>query len=196
VEPAVPDRAERLPRLVESELDEAQREVYRAIAGGPRASGPQLFALQDDRGALNGPFGLMLHVPELGLPLQELGSAIRYRTGLTDRCREIAILKVALSCASDFEWYAHERVALAVGMTAAELADLRNAVFRPSDPAEAAVVELCDLLLEGEDVDDERYRRLAGALGAERLFEVVVLVGYYRTLAALMDLFAVGAPEG
>jgi 4-carboxymuconolactone decarboxylase len=192
----VPERAERLPRLIESDLDEAQREVYRAISGGPRAAGPQLFALQDDRGALNGPFGLMLHVPELGLPLQELGSAIRYRTALTDRSREIAILKVAVSCASDFEWYAHERVARAVGISDAELADLRNAAFRPPDPAEAAVAELCDLLLDGADVDDERYQKLSDALGAERLFEVTVLVGYYRTLAALMDVFAVGAPEG
>ncbi|XUR32146.1 hypothetical protein ACQY74_000173 (plasmid) [Rhizobium leguminosarum bv. trifolii] len=71
----------------------------------------------------------MLHVPALGLPLQELGAAIRYGTRLSDRVREIAILCVAAETDSAFERYAHERVGRAVGLGETELNDLAASRF-------------------------------------------------------------------
>ena len=85
----------RLASLTKDQLDPEQLELYQRILGGPRASGPQHFALTDESGALVGPFGIMLHAPALGRPLQDLGAAIRYQTGLSARVREIAILSVA-----------------------------------------------------------------------------------------------------
>ena len=75
-----------------------------------RTAGPQHFALADQDGALVGPFGIMLHAPALGGPLQDLGAAIRYRTSLSAQVREIAILSIAAATDSAFERYAHERV--------------------------------------------------------------------------------------
>jgi len=40
----------RLAGLRPGELDEEQTKVYRAITGGPRAAGPQAFALTDEEG--------------------------------------------------------------------------------------------------------------------------------------------------
>ncbi|MFE7215684.1 carboxymuconolactone decarboxylase family protein [Streptomyces sp. NPDC057611] len=185
---------ERLRRLTEAELDDAQREVYRSIAGGPRASVRQLFDLKDAAGALNGPFGLMLHVPRLGAPLQELGSAIRYSTSLSDRAREIAILKVAAATESSFEWYAHERVGAAVGLTPDELEALRQSRFSSVDRIEEAVSRLCDVLLADGRLTDDEYDGLVEALGEEQMLETAVLVGYYLTLARMMAAFCVEAP--
>ena len=53
----------RLASLSKDQLDAKQLELYELIAGGPRAAGPQHFELKDSRGALNGPFGIMLHAP-------------------------------------------------------------------------------------------------------------------------------------
>lgn len=186
---------ERLKRLVEADLDDDQLTVYRSITGGPRASGKQLFALKDEAGALNGPFGVMLHAPRLGLPLQELGSAIRYRTRMSDRAREIAILKVAVATDSEFEWYAHERVGRAVGLTDDELADLKAGTFRTDDPREVAVADLCDHLLAGDRLDEPAFDDVSKVLDEEEIIEVVVLVGYYRTLAQMMDVFDIQAPS-
>jgi 4-carboxymuconolactone decarboxylase len=41
---------------------------------------------------------------------------------------------------------------------------------------------------------DEEYEAAADALGHDGLIELTVLVGYYRTLAQLMQVFAIGAP--
>jgi 4-carboxymuconolactone decarboxylase len=100
----------RIPRLAPAELDGEQRALYDAIAGGRRAQGPQLFRLTDADGRLEGPFNAFLLQPRLGSALQALGTAVRYETRLSDRCREIAILVVAAHWRSDFERYAHEAV--------------------------------------------------------------------------------------
>jgi 4-carboxymuconolactone decarboxylase len=184
----------RLSSLTPEVLRSDQREVYDSIAGGPRASGRQLFELAAPDGSLNGPFGVMVQAPSVGLQLQELGSAIRYRTSMTDRGREIAILLVAVATASDFEWYAHERVGRAVGITDDELEALRAGTFTSDDPAEAAIARLSSALLADERIDDRTYSALVGVLGETQVVEVTTLIGYYRTLAQLMDVFAITAP--
>ena len=107
-------------------LAPAQRELFEAIAGGPRAQGPQHFALTRPDGSLRGPFNAFLLAPELGGALQNLGAAIRYRGALTARAREIAILLVAAHWDSEFEREAHEAVGAASGLTPDELAALRD----------------------------------------------------------------------
>jgi 4-carboxymuconolactone decarboxylase len=186
----------RLPHLTPAELTDAQRAVHDAIASGPRAAGPQHFPLVDASGALTGPFAVMVHEPALGAPLQELGSALRHATGLTDRVREIAILTVAAATGSAFERYAHTRVGRAVGLTDDELEALAAQTFTSTDPAEATAYDLCRRLLDGRSrLTEAAYEGLVEVLGTGTLTELVVLVGYYRTLAQLLDVFDVGVPE-
>ena len=187
----------RLPRLAKVELDEEQLALHRLITEGPRTSGPQLLDLQDAQGALHGPFGVMLHAPSIGGPLQELGAAVRFRTRMSDRTREIAILTVATATGSEFERYAHELIGQAAGLTEAELSALRDGSFTSTDPTEAAAYAACRRLLDvdpREPWQDEEYEAAADALGREGLIELTVLAGYYRTLAQLMHVFAIRAP--
>src|ERR1700730_18396460 len=102
--------SDRLPVLRPDELSEEQRQLYAEIVGGPRGAGPQLFALADAEGGLNGPYNAMLFAPRLGRALQGLGSAVRYQTDLSPRVREMSILVVAAAWDSDFERYAHEPI--------------------------------------------------------------------------------------
>src|SRR3954447_23070167 len=100
----------RLASLTKEQLDPEQLDLYQRIVGGPRASGPKDFALTDGARVVVGPLGVMVPAPALGHPLQDLGAPIRYRTGLSARVREIAILSVAAATDSAFERYAHQRV--------------------------------------------------------------------------------------
>ncbi|EFL29059.1 conserved hypothetical protein [Streptomyces himastatinicus ATCC 53653] len=107
----------RLPLLRPSTLGPGQRALHEEITGGPRAAGPQPFALTDAEGRLHGPFNAMLLSPALGGALQSLGTAIRYASHLTPRIWETAILVVATAWDSAFERHAHERTGAAVGLT-------------------------------------------------------------------------------
>jgi 4-carboxymuconolactone decarboxylase len=196
----MPDRGHhvdmRLPDLTPADLTDDQRDLHARIASGPRAQGTQHFPLTTADGALTGPFGVMVHEPALGAPLQELGSAVRYATALTDRVRELAILAVAADTGCAFERYAHERVGRAAGLTDDELATLAAGTFTSIDRAEQAAYELCLRLLDDRSrLTDREYADLAEALGPTTMTELVVLVGYYRTLAQLLDVFDVGVPD-
>jgi 4-carboxymuconolactone decarboxylase len=187
----------RLPWPRPDELDGPRRQVYDAIAGGPRAAGPQAFRLTDDEGRLEGPFNAMLVSPGVGIALQDLGAAIRYRTALPDRAREIAILALAALRRSDFEWYAHERVARRAGLTDDELAALLHGLEPAAlSEAELTVLRTTTALAVDGDLDDGTFARAEAALGREQLAELIVLVGYYDLLALSLRVWRTPLPEG
>lgn len=178
--------------LTPDQLDDEQQRLYAEITAGPRGSGTQHFPLVREDGSLSGPFGLMLIQPALGRPLQALGSAVRFETGLTGRIREIAILAVAAATACEFERYAHERVGRAAGLTDDELDALNQQRFVGRDDRERAAYDFCvDLLTEGRVHSDEEFALLETELGAPTVMELLVLVGYYRTLSQMLNLFDV-----
>jgi len=184
----------RIPKLAPDGLDAGQRALYDAIAGGRRAQGPQLFRLTDADGCLEGPFNAFLLQPRLGSALQALGSAVRYETGLDDRCREIAILVVAAHWRSGFEWYAHEAAGRAAGLTGAELSAITDSQPGVLTGREAVVAQTTAALAARGDLDDAQYDEAIGQLGADGLFELLTLVGYYATLALQLRVFRVPAP--
>ncbi len=184
----------RLAKRAPSDLDDDQRVVYDAIAGGRRAAGPQLFRMRDDDGGLEGPFNAFLLQPQVGGPLQSLGSAIRYATTLSDRVREVAILVVGVHWQSEFEWYAHEAVGRHVGLTDDELAGIRDGSYAVLPEDEAAVAGLTHALVAAGDLDDPAYARAVALLGESGVFELTTLVGYYATLALQLRVFRVGVP--
>jgi 4-carboxymuconolactone decarboxylase len=185
----------RLAKFAPAQLDGEQRALYDAITGGRRAHGRQAFRLVDGAGRLEGPFNAFLLQPKLGSALQALGASVRYETALDDRCREIAILIVALHWHSEFEWHAHEAVGRSVGVSDADLAALRGRHYDDLDPAAAAVARTVDALARAGDLSDDEYAAAIAAVGPDGLFELLTLVGYYATLALQLRVFRVFAPS-
>jgi 4-carboxymuconolactone decarboxylase len=185
---------QRLAKIGAEDLDEQQRAVYEKIAHGPRAINSP-FPLSDAEGHLNGPFGMMVSVPRLGEPLQALGAAVRFSTGLTDRMRETAILQVAQALRSDFEWWAHEKVARLAGITDDELAMIRAGELFGRDEHERASQEAVSLLLNPGTLSDAEFERVHAVLGEQTLIELSIVMGYYWTLSRMMHLFEIGIPH-
>lgn len=187
----------RLPALRPALLSEEQRDVYTAITEGPRGDRAAPFAVADDEGRLHGPFNAMLYTPHVGMPLQELGAALRHRTAFTRREREIATLVVAGHWRSDFEWYAHERLGRRAGLTEDELTALREGrAPLLADVRERVVYEAARQLSADGDLGDAVYTEAIAALGRAALVELVTLVGYYAGLALQMRVFRTGVPAG
>ena len=186
---------ERFKAPAPSDLDDKQRRLYESIVGGPRKD--SLFRLQEADGSLTGPFGLMLIAPEMGAALSALGEATRFHSSLGNRLREIAILTVASRRLASYEWYAHELIARNFGLGDQELEAIRrNDASFWSDPDERVTHELALVVLQHGIPNDELYRRAEEQLGTDGVAELVMLIGYYETLAMLMSVFEVGVPEG
>jgi alkylhydroperoxidase family enzyme len=187
----------RLPLLTPELLDHDQRGLYESIAGGRRAGGPQHFRIRHDDGSLTEPFNALLHAPELAAHGSQLGEAVGFETGFSNREREIAILTVAAVRDASYEWYAHERVGRSLGLTEGELEMLRTGErVAFSDEREAVVSAVAATLAAGRALDDDAYGREATVLSERELVELAVLVGYFDLLSTVLDAFAVSVPEG
>jgi 4-carboxymuconolactone decarboxylase len=188
--------SERLPLLGPSALSEDQRQVYEAVVSGRRAE-QSSFGVTDGQGHLLGPYNAMLHSPSVGMSLQELGAAVRFRTRFTPREREIAILLVAAYRRSDYIWYAHERAGRDVGLSESELEALRlgdDPAF--TDARELAIYGIVESLIKAGDLGDAAYGESVSVLGHSVLVELITLIGYYMTLALQLRVFRVGVPAG
>ncbi len=182
----------RLAVLTSDEMTPEQVGLYREILGGPRGQGPRAVLLSSGAGGLAGPFNAMLYAPEVGRALQELGAAIRFRTHLTPRVREMAILVVAQAWDSGYERSSHEPIGREAGLTEPEIEALRAGADPGfADEQERIAYQVVRNLTGPADLDDEQYAAAVATLGEQALVELSALVGYYATLALQLRIFRV-----
>jgi 4-carboxymuconolactone decarboxylase len=167
---------ERLPPLDPEVLDPAQTEAMRRITSGPR-------------GALLGPFAVLLRTPELMDRLQGVGAYLRYEKLLEPRLFEMAVLMVARHLDQAFEWAHHQPIALAAGLDP----DVVTAVGegrRPetSDQQVQALWAVVDEVQRSGGISDQTFGDAVRLFGEPCLIELVVAVGYYTTLAMVMNV--------
>src|SRR5215469_14979789 len=102
---------ERFRPLTVEEMTPAQRRMAENLLSGPRKG-------------MRGPFSALLYSPEMGDAAQELGARVRFKNSLPDKLKELAILTVARFWTAQFEWYAHQRLALEAGLNPTIAADI------------------------------------------------------------------------
>jgi len=184
----------KLPWLTPEMLDEAQSALYEKITGGPRSKNSAL-SITDSSGRLEGPFNAMLLNPVLGDAVQQLGAAVRFHTGFTDREREIAILTLAVAQHSAFEFYAHSRIALKSGLSQQEINALERGQFPATFSSEESLIMATVLqLLEEHDLDDLSQEHFVEVFSDQRLGELLTLISYYQLLALSLRVWRTPLP--
>ena len=150
------------------------------------------------RGGVVGPFIAALRSPECMRRLQHFGAYLRYDSHIDPRLRELVILLTARHWLQDYEWVTHESSARDAGLAPATIDAIRTGTRPPALAAdEAVIVELCALLLfEDGRVPDALYTRAVDVLGEAGFIDVVSAVGYYSTLALIMNATRTALPPG
>jgi 4-carboxymuconolactone decarboxylase len=173
-----------MPPIPAEQMTPAQRDVARELAAGRR-------------GAVYGPFVPALRSPELTRRLQKVGEYLRYEPALPPKLREMAILLVAREWTQDFEWDVHAPLAEQEGLGAdviAAIAGGRRPVY--SDADEALVHDFFVELQRRGAISDPTYAAAVAALGEQGVVDLVALIGYYTTLAMMMNVARTPLPEG
>ena len=111
-------------------LDEAQQRLFDNIVE-TRVAVVGREALFDEEGALRGPWNAEVASPALGQHLERLATAVRRENSLEPRLYEVAILVVGAHWQSQFEWYAHEKLARKAGVREAAFPLIKEAA-RPA----------------------------------------------------------------
>ena len=126
-----------------------------------------------------------------------MGDYLRYKSALPPRLSEFVILLTARRWTQQYEWNAHQSLAVQGGLGA----DIVKAVAegrRPERMAddEEAVFMLWDELQRNQSVSDPTYARAIARLGEQGVVDALGITGYYTMLAMVLNTARTPLPDG
>jgi alkylhydroperoxidase family enzyme len=168
-----PDREARVPRLP---LDEAK-------AAADEAGVPDYMAELSI-------FRVLLNHPKLASGLNDLLARMLWQGKLDKRLRELAIMRIAWLTACEYEWSQHWRVAQGLGVSADDLAGVRDWQSRAEfGSAERAVLAATDDVVHEGTVSAESWTACKQEFGADQavLVELVTAISAWRMIASILE---------
>lgn len=128
--------------------------------------------------------------PELASRMRPLGAGLLGRPTIAPREREIVVHRTCARAGADYEWGVHA-VAFgpAVGLSDEQI--VATAAGEADDgawsPRDALLVRLADELHDTATVSDGLWAGLAAEWSPSQLLELVVLAGWYRLIAGVIN---------
>jgi 4-carboxymuconolactone decarboxylase len=175
---------DRMPPIPADKLTEAQK---KAIAEFKAARSVDI----------SGPFVPMLRSPEVMNRARAMGDYLRYKSSLPPRLSEFVILLTARRWTQQYEWHAHQPLAIQGGLRAeivAAIAEGRRPAAMAED--EEAVYALWDEVQRTQGATDATYARAVGKVGEQGVIDVLGITGYYTMLAMVMNTTRTPLPDG
>jgi alkylhydroperoxidase family enzyme len=138
-------------------------------------------------------FRMLAHAETNFRPMLRLGTSILGEQRLPAKLRELAILRVAELSAARYEWVQHVPIALGTGATQAEIdalerGDLDDPCF---DAEERAVLRFTTEVVRDVRVGEKTFAAMAERFPAREIVELILAVGFYMTMARLMEATAI-----
>jgi len=176
-------------------LTAEQRVLADSIRSGPRGAVKNSAAAKP--GPLGGPFNVWLRSPDIGNIIQGLGAAIRFRSSLPPKLNELAIIVTARRWTSQYEWFAHHRLALEAGLDPTVAEDIAQG-RRPSKMSddEAIVHDFSRELHETQGVSDATYKRALDRFGELGVMDLIAVNGYYVLVSMTLNVDRTPLPGG
>ena len=169
----------RYRELNRDELSPAQKAVFDSIAS-------------TRGGVVPTPFHVLAESPELASLTQALGAFCRYRTGLSPRLSELAVLITAAHWGADYEFDVHAPEALKAGIAQPVIDALRDGNAPPLEDDESRLIyEFATVFYTTRDVPDRLFEDAVARFGRRRVVELAGVLGYYSGLAMLLRIFRV-----
>ncbi len=153
-------------------------------------------AIVASRGAVQGPFTMFLHCPELAGRVAHLGAFIRFEGSLDMRVRVLAAMTVARELGAVYVWGAQTGGARRLGVPEATITAIREQHTRGIAPEDAQIVEFTHQLIRKHRVDDASVKALQERFGNDGLIQLTGTIGYYSMLAMTVNTCELEAGPG
>ena len=176
--------SQRFKPLTPETMTPEQKQIADKIMAGPRKG-------------MRGPFSALLRSPELADYAQKLGEYVRFKSSISPRLNELAILLTARHWTAQYEWYAHRRLAMQAGLSP-EIADAIAEGKRPATmgPEETIVYNFGHELIETGQVSDASYKAVVDKFGERGAIDLIGVMGYYSLVSMVLNVDRVPLPEG
>ena len=173
----------RLPNLEKEQLRPEDHQFYESIA--------------DSRGSVRGPYGVLLHSPDLAARVAHTGTYVRFNFDMTEALKETIIITTAREIRSQYEFSAHARLARQAGVSDETI----KAIANGSAPAglsgdEELLVKYVKELVQDHKISDQTFNAVKDKFGTQRTVEITGLVGHYLLVGQILLAFEVDLPDG
>jgi len=154
-------------------------------------------SIASSRGSVRGPYGVLLHSPDLAARVAHTGSFVRFDLDISEAHREIVICATAREIRQQYEFSAHARLARQAGVAE----DVVRAIATGQAPEgmdgiEAALVKYVQELSRNHKISDETFNAVSGHFGMQKTVEITALIGHYLLVGQILSAFEVELPEG
>jgi len=139
------------------------------------------------RGAVQGPFTMFLHCPELAGRLAHLGAFVRFEGSLDKRVRVLAAMTVAREFEALYVWGAQTGGARRLGVPESTIAAIRDNHSRGVPPEDAQIIDATRQLLRTHRLDDATAQALRTRFGDDGFIQLTGAIGYYSMLAMTVN---------
>jgi 4-carboxymuconolactone decarboxylase len=169
----------RVPPVARADLRGDDQRIYDEIAAS--------------RGVVHGPFGVLLHSPELAVRTARLGAYVRYEAPMPARQRHLIALIASRAFDCQYEFTVHAGLAREEGIPAeAVVAIGRGEVPDGLPEDEALVVTLARQLILDHRVADDVFEAIVERVGLARFTDMVGAIAYFSMVAFPLNAFDVG----
>jgi alkylhydroperoxidase family enzyme len=177
----------RIPPVPRDRWSDAMRDALAAMRPPVPRYHP---AGREDRPQAGNTLDTFAHHPALAQAFLTFNGHILYATTLTERQREILVLRVAVLRESAYLWAQHVFLGRDAGLTDEEMGRIAFGPEAPFfEPLETALIRCVDELVDDGAIGAETWAVLAAELDAQQLLDVVFTVGCYNTVAWMFRSF-------
>jgi len=163
---------------------------------------PEVQPLADDilkvsSAALGGPYNALLRSPEMARRCFDHLDYLRFKTSVSKRLNEFAILIQARIANAQYEWWAHAPIAQRAGLSTEVIEQLRHCNKPQGMQAdEALVYDYCAQLTLNHRVSDALWERAIAEMGEQAVVDLTVVSGTYVMVSMLLNATQVAIPNG
>ncbi|MDA0264381.1 MAG: carboxymuconolactone decarboxylase family protein [Chloroflexi bacterium] len=153
--------------------------------------------IENSRGGVARNYAALLNNPQAAGAMAGLGGYARYETPLDPRVKALAVLTAAREACGHYVWTVNQPAAKAAGLSDEVIAAIRE--YRAPaglDAKDAAVVGFVLEILRQHRVSDTTFEALRAIVGDAGIVDILVVSGYYHSLAHGLQALDVDLPEG
>ncbi|MFO1519063.1 MAG: carboxymuconolactone decarboxylase family protein [bacterium] len=149
------------------------------------------------RGRLDGMYTSLFNHPELVRRISALGTFLRFEATLPGEVRELAILLTARRLGVGYEWVKHVPPAGKAELSPSVIEAVRQGRdLAPFSTIFPLVERAVETVLDEKSLEDALQQSMEERFGLKGVMEIVILVGFYRMIAAYIRAFDVPLPPG
>jgi alkylhydroperoxidase family enzyme len=146
--------------------------------------------LQEETQKAKNMLGTLAHHPALAKALLPFNAHILRATTLTERQRELLVLRVATIRKSAYTWAEHAPMARKAGLDDDEIARIAYGPDAPFwDPVDATILRSVDELIANGVLSDDTWTTLTEHLDPRQLLDLIFTVGAYETMSWMIRSF-------